>query len=611
MMKHSENIKIFVVCALFLLAAGLYARSAALWQAPLAQDYAVSSQNAASLAGVSSTAANTPAVLSASSVTAQSTTAAVSTTSRDDLMADITFDYAEETEPIEMGSDFAVGPFRPTGGRVTPITVNTEVTDTLWSLGDCRAYSFTAANRGVARLSFSYNVSEVAGTPWMLYLYEAYSSDGSGENDSYRLLTQMQVTSTETGELIGDKVGIYPGSYMIIVTTGDICSVDQYTLRLAFAEGAAWEAEPNDSQNRYSELALGTRTGGASADKTGGDTDWFLFELPERGIIDLTFEHADENLPQVGWLVTLMTEDGDILYDGRSYYSDTAITSGEIGLEAGIYYVRVSSHILSTIDYYLTVDYEAISTYETELNDTLETADELPLNGEEAGVSGSLSDKNTRPDKDYYRFSPERDGVFSFSFIHQDYTRNRDGWTVSILDEAGNELYSMVSRWCDMAVTSPQIGLSAGTYYLLVDGEDMLLNSGTYVVGVTYAVGDNWEAEKNDTYETANPITLNQMTYGTLIGMGLSYDTDVYAFSLSATSSVRLLFTHEDLAQDYEGWEIGIYRADGTHITDFTSLWSQTESESELLRLAAGDYYVVVETGARFSEVRYGLQIQV
>ena len=605
-MKLSKSVKIICCCVLLLVSAG----ACVLAFPALRAETPVSPENAGQVLPLTSGLRENGALLSADRTQLPVTTGAVSTTSRDDLMDDITFTYEDETESVDMGDDFEVNGLRPAGGRVTPISLNAAVTDSLWNINDCRAYSFTLQNRSIVRLEFDYTVSEVVGTPWRLYLYEAYAKDGEGKKDSYRFLSELDVTSAEAGTVQGDKVGLYPGEYLIFVAAGDVCSVDEFTLRLACLENVAWEAEPNDTQTRYTELPLNVRTGGASSSKTGGDVDWFLFELPERGIINLSFEHNDEQLPQVGWLVTVLNETGDILYDGRSYYNNKQITSGEIGLDAGVYYVRVTSHILSTVDYYLTCDYEPIDTYETEMNDTPETANVLPLNGEESGVSGSLSDKNTRPDRDYYCFAPERNGVISFSFIHQDYTRNRDGWTIRLLNESGEVLYETVSRWCDMAVTSPQIGLSAGTYYLVVDGEDMLLNSGTYVLGITYAAGDNWESEPNNSSEQADTLVRNETVYGTLISTGLSYDTDWFTFELTQTSSVRLLFTHEAQSEAYEGWVIDLYDEAGNQITDLRSLWSDAEKQSEILRLAPGKYTVRVDTGARFTDIRYGLQVR-
>ena len=608
-MIRSKNLKIALLCVFLLAIAGssVFALPSLRAEAP-APEAKAPAADARQRESAGAPSAAVPMTASPARTTAATSGAA--TTDRDDLMDDITFTYEDETEAVDMGDDFQVNGLRPAGGKVTPITVNSAVTDQLWNVGDCRGYSFTVESRGVVRLEFDYTVSEVIGTPWQLYLYEAYAKDGVGDADAYRLLSSLEVTSAETGTVQGDKIGLYPGEYLIFVTTGEVCSVDEFTLRLAFLENVAWEAEPNDSKTRYTELPFGVRTGGASASKAGGDVDWFLFELPERGVVNLTFEHSDEELPQVGWLVAILKENGDILYDGRSYYKDISITSGEIGLAAGSYYVRVTSHILSTVDYYLTCSYEPIDTYETELNDTPETANELPLKNEESGVSGSLSDKNSRPDRDYYRFSPERDGVISFSFIHQDFSRNRDGWTIRLLNESGETLYEVVSRWCDMAVTSPQIGLAAGTYYLLVDGEDMLLNSGTYVLGITYAAGDNWESEPNNSVEQADALPKNETVYGTLISTGLSYDTDWFTFDLTQTASVRLLFGHAAQSEDYEGWVIELYDEDGSRITRMTSLWSEEEKQSELLRLAAGKYTVRVDTGARFTDLRYGLTLQ-
>ncbi len=528
-------------------------------------------------------------------------------TGRDDgLLDDIPFDSEDDGGYTEMGGDFAIDGIKPSGGRVYEILPNGSASDSLWNINDCRAYSLRVSERGIIDVGFSFNVSETAGTPWIVYLYEAYSSDGSGGVDSYRRLYSMNISSSNP-ETQSEKIGVYPGEYIILVKAGNVCSVDEYTLRAGFSSGIAWEAEPNDTMNRYTELPLGVKTGGNCRDAVGGDDDWYMVELPERGVIDIVFEHSDEQLPQVGWFVTLVNGSGDIIYRGRSYYKDVLISSGEIGLEEGCYFIKVSSHIYTAADYYITCKYEAVRTYETEMNDTPETADIFYLNGDEAGISGSISDKDAVPDKDYYRFEPDRAGVISLSFIHGDYGRNRDGWRVSLTDENGRVLYSLVSEWSDTAVTSPQIGVAKGVYYLKVDAEDMLLNSGTYIIGISYASGENWETERNDTFETADEIKLNEKIYGSLISAGMDYDADYFRFTVEKKAPVQIVFSHNGLAQDYEGWVVSLYNSDGKKITGFTSKWSDVEISSELINLAPGEYYIAVETGARFTDIKYSV----
>lgn len=500
--------------------------------------------------------------------------------------------------------------FRFPFGVTSELGVNNTVTDFLLFEGDSRAYSVTLNNRGMLRLCFEFGVSESSGTPWMVYLYEEYSANGTDKNDSYRMITKFSVSASATDMVTSEAIGLYPGNYIAIVTTGTSVSSAKYSLSSEFKEAVAWEAEPNNTRSRYSDLSLNVKTGGSSAGTDGGDTDWYMISLPEQGIVDVLFEHSDGDLPQVGWIITLLDEDGNTIYCSRSFYKDTSLTSGEIGLKKGVYYIRVDSHIRSAADYYLTCNYEAIDTYETETNDTPETADSIAVNSEGGGISGSLCDKNTVPDIDYYCFNLESPGAVSFRFIHQDYLRDRDGWDIKLVDEKGNVYFRTVSRWKDMVTASPQIGLEAGKYYIVVDSENMLMNNGTYVLGLSYAPSDEWESETNNTIESADKIGLNKTVYGTLTEQNNDYDTDFFVLELDKKASVRFLFEHEGLSGDYIGWEINIYNEKGEKINYIDSKWSEASVRSDIMTLSTGRYYICVETGERFNTGKYSLTVQ-
>lgn len=513
------------------------------------------------------------------------------------------------TPSLLADDELIIDSFRFPFGIASELKSNNTVTDSLRFSGDSRAHLLTVENRGTLRLRFSFGSIEATGTPWIVYLYENYSSDGSDNLDSYRIITRFNIGAS-TDSASSETVGLYPGKYIVVVTTGNVVSTAKYTLTAEFKNGIAWEAEPNDTVTRYNELGVNVKVGGASSDKIGGDTDIFMLTLPKKGIVNIIFEHSDEKLPQVGWIVTLADLDGNIIYQTRSYYKDTVIESGEIGLDKGNYSVTVESHILSAVDYYITCNYEVIDTYETELNDTPETANSIPVNSDGGGISGSLTDKTTVADRDYYYFDLESAGVVSFRFIHRDYIRDRDGWNISLVDSNGKVYYRAISRWKDMSVVSPQIGLDKGRYYLIVSSENMLLNSGTYILGVTYAAGDNWESEDNNTLETADVLPLNTEIFGALVNSVTDYDVDNYVFELNRTTAVKFIFSHNAAEQDYNGWKISVYNENGTRINYFSSKWSDGSISTDLMNLGNGKYYITVETGERFNEGKYSITVQ-
>ncbi len=515
---------------------------------------------------------------------------------------------AQTTEAEEKGVT-VIDRFRLKESKIMSVRENTKVTDYLAAMGDAHAYMFSTTSRGVLQIGFHFGVSEFSGTPWVIYLYEAYSENGEAENDAWRLLTRLDITSGDAEITKTEKIGIYPGDYALIVTTGDVYSAADYTLMAAFVTNAPWEAEPNNSRTRYNELAAGVRTGGSSSNTLASDQDWYLIEMPAPGYISVLFEHEKLGGVSVGWFLTLMNERGETIFRQRSNLQDAETTSGEIGLDAGYYYLNVEPNVRQDADYFITCERVLTDEYEKELNEASETANEIPISDRTNRISGSLAEKDGTPDRDCYRFTLPSDGVISFTFLHKDLLRPRDGWRIILKDAAGEELFRTTSRWIDTTVASPQIGLSAGTYYICVDGEDMLYTNETYTINVTFVAGKNWESENNDTAELADPVEPGVIRYGTLVSAGLEFDTDYYAFSVQKTSAVTLTFSHNTVSGEGEGWVVSLADEKGTVLTSFASMLETRSVTSALVNLAPGRYYIRIDAGTRFSDAKYGVTV--
>lgn len=624
-----KKLTMLLVCALLLCAGGSFALSGARSQpagtrsaAPAPRQTAYEQEEGVTLpAEPTAAAVSTEPTASAAETTGAGETSTVPedavTTAKETSAgkkADPSVLSLTTTVPEKENGDpdaVVIGRFSLKESKIMPVRANAVVTDYLAAMGDAHAYTFSVEERGVMQIGFNYGVAEFSGVPWVVYLYEAYSANGTDVNDGWRLLTNLNISSSEVDVVKTEKIGLYPGDYAVVVSTGDVYSAADYTLMAAFITNTPWEAEPNDSRTRYNELSPGVKTGGSSANTPAADRDWFLVSLPAPGYISILFEHEKLGGAGVGWFLTLTNERGETILRQRSYLQDAETRSGEIGLDAGTYYLCVEATVRQDADYYITCGYEATDAYEKELNDTPENAGALTISGRSNRVSGSLSEKDGVPDADYYRMELANDGVISFTFLHKDLLRPRDGWRIVLTAEDGEEIFRMNSRWNEPDVSSPQIGLSAGTYYFRVDGEDMLFSQETYTISVTHAAGRNWETENNDTPASADPLTPGVIRYGTLVNAGLEYDTDYYSFTLEKTSAVTITFSHNTAIGTGEGWVIALTDESGRVLSSFSSKWETRSVNSALINLAPGKYYIRVDTGDIFSDVKYGVTLNI
>lgn len=491
-----------------------------------------------------------------------------------------------------------------------PVKIGEGFKDALASRSDVKIYTFTADKRGGLSVNFIHEDTTLgAGTAWYIYLFEKYSPNGMEGEMAYRLLTRWSADMKKSLQATS-AVGIYPGEYCLAVTSGIDYDTEEYTLKINLDSTSIYEAEPNDTIYRYNEIMLNTPIKGVSSLTQTKDNDWFMFRLTRPMVIDLSFSHGDEKLPQVGWIISLTDEEGNSHYFGKSYFSDLTVSSGQIGLPSGNYFICISSHISNEAQYTLQVTAVEDESFETEYNDTKQSAGSLVFDDKVAVVKGSITERLTGLDNDWFRFSAAEDGVISFSFLHDNYMRNRDGWSITIYDAFDNLIYYTTSQWAQTDVISPLLGVAAGDYYICVSAEDMLYNSGTYTIKLVTVEAERWESERNDSFETADELPLNTEISGTLVNVKLDYDRDCYYVDVDKPCYAYVKFSHANLISSNEGWVISVYKADGSLLESFSSRWVDTERVSSLLSLEKGRYYISIDTGIHFKDKKYTVKVE-
>ncbi|MCL2513602.1 MAG: hypothetical protein FWF08_06845 [Oscillospiraceae bacterium] len=516
----------------------------------------------------------------------------------------------EEFLPVPLLPDFSPEPvFLADGDLSGPlkINVNTAVKGKLSGAGDEKWYMFDVPKRGCVRLGFSHSTplgSTSAG--WKITLYDGYAVGGA-DGAVYRELDSFKSFYTDTSDAKGAFTGVLAGRYYVSVKCEGSFFADDYTLTAGFEARNDFEAECNDGMTRYNKINLNKKIYGTTANKEGGDVDFFMFETFENGTAEIVFEHGFvQKSGPVGWIIELWDINKNNYYICRSTHGDTLNKSGPIGLPPGVYFVSVKSQVISTAVYSLTVNFNKRADFEKEPNDTMETASALPLN---AVISGTLSARGGKPDKDYFKIELARRGHLTLKFAHESFADTKKGWNVRLLTEKGEVLYQGVSRWSDVEIISPEIGLGAGVYYVLIDSEGVSLNGGVYTVTNKFTASNSWEIEPNNTFGAATPLNLNSGIYGTLIHAGLDPDIDYYSFEIKEASALKITFSHQKFTENYEGFIITLYNEKKNPVTSFASAWSDA-SVSKNVSLAQGKYYVAVDTGLRFNNCRYSLKIE-
>lgn len=490
----------------------------------------------------------------------------------------------------------------------TYFKLGTPVDGSIESADDYEAYMFEVEENGTLSLCLEHDdYLDSAKSGWKTTLYKIIP----GEETEYKEICYYEsFWSDMTSDW--DEVGITPGTYLIMVNPGLYVLESDFTLTTSFEPTEVHECEPNDTKETFSYIDVGYGKYGASSNReVGMDVDWYAFDLTEDSCINLTFNHPAGNILQVGWTVTIYNGNDEKVTQFTSRLSEDIITTGTLGLKADRYYICVEPSTEFSETYTLVIASDRAVNHEFELNDTPETAIELPMN---VKISGSLADKLLALDKDYFKFTVTEKGKIDLTFSHDLIEEDKTGWNIRILkpleDGSMLEIVRKINKWNEASSTIEDFGLEPGTYYVCIDGDSMYYNSASYGVKWVFTADGKFETEPNGSLEQAEDVAIGEYYGGAIISSDVSYDEDYYRFTVDTDTNLCVEFSHEKLKGSSVCWNISILDEEGNVITTSYSALNQNYVISKIVSVSAGTYYVKIETGMYGSEIPYQFRIK-
>ncbi len=414
-------------------------------------------------------------------------------------------------------------------------------------------------------------------------------------------------TTANSGE-----IGVSAGTYCAIVVPGNDIIYGDFDFVTTFTPTKTYEKELNDTKDEANPIDLGIAFYGTSCERQeGGDIDWFSFELTEEKTVSIQFSHEDLKLPATGWNITLSDEEGKIITSFNSQLKDVLKDSGNIGLRAGKYFLKVEGQGARADVYKVQVTANSLVNREIEFNDTPETATQLP---EGYAINGSLSDRVLSLDRDYYKFGFEGEGYIDVEFKHSALEGDNNGWNIRVFkaksDGTYEEIIRKISKWNQSSANIMNLGLPAGEYLLLIDGDEVSYNSADYTLSWEFTEHENFETELNNTTETSEKIGFDIKYYGAVISSDSysDYDADYYEFTLAEQTNISMFFGHDRIAESLTAWDITIVKVDEygeeTVVARADSAMNEALITTGAVTLDKGTYYVRVE-GFYTSEIPY------
>lgn len=505
----------------------------------------------------------------------------------------------------------------------THITPNSKVIGSIDNTDDRECYMLDIENDGAFTVSLIHdNMFDLVKCGYYITVYkmvDKVNENGKTVKDYIEIAFFRSFWSKETDdgsvaqEIVSTsgEIGVSKGTYLIVVEPGTSILKYDFILQTSFTKSSVYEKEPNNTKETANEFSLGRAFYASSTEyHDGTDIDWYKFTLTSDQCIELIFNHSDMKLPSAGWNIKLLNDNGDIISEFRSLLSDTVNKTGSIGLRPGDYYIVVEAQTVVVDTYSIILGYNDAVNSEFELNDTVETATELP---EGVTFTGSLTERLLDLDKDYYTFTLENDSVIDIYFEHPEIEGDKDGWNITLYRMAEGELQQIVkktSAWNSKGLGVEYLGLAAGEYYLSVDADAVWQNSTTYRLTWNYNSSENinkntFETEPNGTVDTAEVIDFNTVYYGAIISSDVDFDEDYYKFTLDGETNVSLELGHDKLTDSGITWIANIIDEEGNVVKVLESSKNEGLVTIGVMTLKEGTYYIKLETGLYGSEIPY------
>ena len=254
---------------------------------------------------------------------------------------------------------------------------------------------------------------------------------------------------------------------------------------LAVDAESAGTAGENDTIETAEAIDVNTEvTGNLSSDN---DVDCYRLDLAEDSLWELSFHHKDISDSNVFWKYSIADSEGTVLKTWESRGSEVNLKTNKMGFAKGTYYIIVEPFWKDSTNYTLTVNSVTTGTFETEKNDTIETANAISV---ATDYIGNLYSKN---DVDYYTFTLNNTSDVSIKFQHRDISDSNVFWDCTVINENNTEMIKLSSKGSDVNNNSDTVRLSAGTYYVKVNGvwnSDANYTLTVNAKEITYTKGD-------------------------------------------------------------------------------------------------------------------------
>lgn len=472
----------------------------------------------------------------------------------------------------------------------TEIMPNVPLTGAFAIQSDVEYFRLTLPQAGTVRLSLSFVSTKT-------------------DKETYRM-TLLGGRNLDQTIWDGTVKGIQPGipSPALFLPTGTytvklenpLWNPAEYNLLATYEAAASWEIEDNNTMDKATLMTLGMTMSATLMNvantQTDPDTDLFAFTLPNPGkvTINLSYEKKKNTASYFKIALASATHVDKALYSGTAIGIDGSLTSSDLYLDSGKYFVQViQGEKMLTGAYHIQVSYEPDDATEREWNGSIEDAADIKPNSLTTGTFAC------RGDADVFKVRLSEQGVFQIGFNFTPLKNSEKAYVLQLL-KGSSVLWSLDIAGQTENILSPPTCLTTGEYYVMIDNPAW--NPEPYRLSASFESRAAIEFEPNGTIEQATELIIGTAYTGSLHHLK---DKDIYKLSLNEDRHVTFNFSFPAASAS------GVFDIEMTQ--DGKSVWNKSIRGSnggikEEWIIPKGTYFIQVSPES-WSSVLYELSL--
>lgn len=274
-----------------------------------------------------------------------------------------------------------------------------------------------------------------------------------------------------------------------------------------YAAEELYEAEDNDTADTANDISLGSYVYGDMKNKE--DTDYYKFQVNDTGVVDITLSHADIDQGFSFFVTVYQYSNGSYTELNSDMIWAPGVYHLTLGTAPNTYYVKVNAGAIASVNgkYVMSVNFTKSADWERELNDSTETANDINIG---SLVYGSMKRKD---DTDYYKFSLSQPATVQVGLAHTDINQ---GFSFSAaVYQYKNGSYTKIAEsssiWAPEKYQSPELRLSAGSYYISVSAGANGSVGGKYTLDLDYKVSQTSIRDTSSTQKSKVKINYKKV----------------------------------------------------------------------------------------------------